>query len=193
MWGALMNLSKGYEVSAYATEWAGETTAEMSEKQLEAFNAMAVGMQGGASGIVNAIKGIVIAEMLKALATSTMPFLAKLVMMMVTVGAVEAVFSKFMKGTKGYAEGGRIGTEGGIVGEKGPEYFAPAKPGTIIPLTGAGAGLRPVEIVIAPSFHVDAVDEYSVKRFIEEKGAPALIEMLRNKRMLDEFQRALGV
>jgi len=194
MTGALMNLSKGYEVSAYATEWAGETTAEMSEKQLEAFNAMAAGMQGGASGVVNAIKGIVIAEMLKALATSTMPFLAKLVMMMVTVGAVEAVFSSFMKSTKGYAKGGRIGTEGGLVGEEGPEYFAPAKPGTIIPLTGAGAGLRPVEVVIAPVINIsNQIDQYAAQRIVRETLLPQLIDALENKIRLHDFQKALGV
>ena len=138
--------------------------------------------------MISYFENIAIAALLKWV-MSTIPFPANLIMAPFAMIAAKKLF----EGLKSFEEGGRIGREGGIVGEKGPEYFAPAKPGTIIPLTGAGAGLRPVEIVIAPSFHVDAVDEYSVKRFIEEKGAPALIEMLRNKRMLDEFQRALGV
>lgn len=34
---------------------------------------------------------------------------------------------------RGYQQGGRMGQEGGFVGENGPEYFVPDRPGVIIP------------------------------------------------------------
>jgi len=107
VWEELMKLG---QVQEEVAEWTGKTSKEMSKKQLDAFTTLAMGIQGGAAGVVGAIKQIMIAEMLKSLAMSGMPFLAKLAMMFVTVGLIEAVFSKFMKATtKGYAEGGRIG------------------------------------------------------------------------------------
>ena len=173
----------------------GEATSEMAEQTKEltkgeemAMGALMAAYQGGIEGMISYFENIAIAALLKWI-FAEIPFPFSLIAAPIAMMAAKKLF----EGLKSFEEGGRIGREGGIVGEKGPEYFAPARPGTIIPLTGPGAGLRPVEVVIAPSFHIEAVDEYSVKRFIEEKGAPALIEMLKNKRLLDDFQKALGV
>jgi len=181
-------LKKLAEKQGEATSEIAEQSKELTKGEQIAMEAMMAAYQGGLEGMISYFENLAVAALLKWI-MSTVPFPANLIMAPVAMIAAKKLF----EGLKSFEEGGEIGREGGIVGEEGPEYFAPARPGTIIPLTGPTAGLRPVEVVIAPSFHIEAVDEYSVKRFIEERGAPALIEMLKNKHLLDEFQKALGV
>jgi len=166
----------------------GEKSKDWAKTEAIAMEALMAAYYGGLEGMISYFENLAIAALLKWIMT-TVPFPANLIM---AAGAMVAA-KKLFEGLKSFEEGGRIGREGGIVGERGPEYFAPARPGTIIPLTGPAAGLRPIEVIIAPTFNTNAVDEYSVKRFIEERGAPALLEMLRNKNLLTEFQKALGV
>ena len=68
------------------------------------------------------------------------------------------------------AKGGRIGIEGGIVGEQGAELFMPGRPGTIIPLH-RGAGMVGAEaFTFSPTVNIytKTLDDYTISRAAEK-------------------------
>lgn len=65
------------------------------------------------------------------------------------------------------AKGGRIGMEGGIVGEKGAELFVPDRPGTIIPLNrGAGTGAFTFSPIV--NIYAKTLDDYAINHAAEK-------------------------
>ncbi len=90
--------------------------------------------------------------------------------------------------------GGRI-EEAGIVGEKGPELFLPERPGMIVPLRerrGPLAAPGGVMLQFSPVFYLSTLDPQTAREVVRRDIAPELLEMLRTKIMLPEFQEALG-
>lgn len=71
-------------------------------------------------------------------------------------------------------KGGRIGREGGIVGERGAELFVPERPGTIIPLHGGtrmGALTVPrseFKITVNQTINAKTLDDYTISRAAEK-------------------------
>lgn len=106
------------------------------------------------------------------------------------IGTGIALITKFFSALPSFAEGGRIGREGGLVGEEGPEIFRPDRPGTIIPLKGMAQGQG---TVFAPviSLNMDAMDSIDVANFMRNTGIPEIIEALKMNIQLREFQDAL--
>lgn len=176
----------------------GKMTEGAMAKQEAALMSVASAYQGGLPGIMGAIKMVTIGEFLKSLATSALPFLAKLAMAGVVVGMISAIFAGFMKAVspKGFATGGRIGKdEPGIIGEEGPELFMPGTAGTIVPLrerAGLGA-LRPIYLTIAPSYQISAIDEIGVDEFMRLRGLPAIVEAIKVGILKPELQDALRI
>lgn len=195
MWGELMKLSKGYEVSAYAADWAGESTKKMQEKQTAALQEWAMALQGGLAGVMNAIKQIVIGEFLKSLATSKLPFLAKLALAAVTVGIVETAFASFMKTTQGRALGGRVKEgEPYTVGERGRELFVPERPGVIIPHRELPSSQSTVSQPISFTIIVpDQLDPYSAQRITRNQIIPQILDALSSNQYVKDFREKLKV
>ncbi len=91
------------------------------------------------------------------------------------------------------AKGGRI-EEAGIVGEKGPELFVPGTPGEIIPLRERATALgRQIILNFYPSFYLTSLDPQTARDVIREVVAPEMVDMLRAKILLPEFQDALRI
>lgn len=66
------------------------------------------------------------------------------------------------------AKGGRIGREGGIVGEKGIELFVPDRPGTIVPLNrGAVAGAGAFSFSPVVNIYPRNLDDRTINRSAE--------------------------
>jgi hypothetical protein len=94
------------------------------------------------------------------------------------------------------ARGGGLGKgEPAIVGEEGPEIFVPETAGRVVPLReGVGMGaLRPIQITIAPSYQISAIDEIGVDEFMRLRGLPAMVEAIKVGIMKPELQDALRV
>jgi len=94
------------------------------------------------------------------------------------------------------AEGGRLERgQLGIVGEEGPELFAPDMSGTVIPMReGAGLGaLRPIYLTIAPSYQISTIDEIGVDEFMRNRGLPAMVEAIKVGIMKPELQDVLRI
>jgi hypothetical protein len=64
-------------------------------------------------------------------------------------------------------KGGRIGREGGIVGEKGAELFVPDRPGTIIPLHGKTA-LGAFSFSPVVNIYAKTLDDYTINHAAEK-------------------------
>jgi hypothetical protein len=133
--------------------------------------------------IVNTAAGIT-----KALSTLNIP-------LAITIGILGGIQAATIAAAPlpSFAEGGDIGTRGGIVGEEGPELFVPRRPGTIIPLKEAarGAGGFVFAPVISPVIQIDAMDSMDIDNFMRNKGIPSIVEALRMNIQLEEFQKAL--
>lgn len=94
----------------------------------------------------------------------------------------------------GLARGGRIGERGGIVGEEGPELFFPDRPGEIVPLRDRMGRLTSrAQVIFSPSFYITSLDPQTTREVVREQIGPEMLEMLKNKLLLKEFQNALGV
>jgi len=67
-------------------------------------------------------------------------------------------------------KGGRIGIEGGLVGEKGAELFVPDRPGTIIPLRGRAEMARAQAFTFSPvvNIYTKTLDDYTINRAAEK-------------------------
>ncbi|KKK85655.1 hypothetical protein LCGC14_2771110, partial [marine sediment metagenome] len=116
----------------------------------------------------------------------------------IAIGTMGAVQTALIAATPlpALAEGGRLEKgQIGIVGEEGPELFAPDTGGTIIPMReGAGlAGLRPIYLTIAPSYQISAIDEIGVDEFMRNRGLPAMVEAIKIGIMKAELQEALRI
>ena len=175
----------------------GKMTEGAMAKQEAALMSVASAYQGGLPGIMSAIKMVTIGEFLKSLATSAMPFLAKLAIAGVVVGMISAIFAGFMKAVspKGFATGGRIGKgEPGIIGERGEELFVPDTAGAIIPLRermpSAVAGAI---ININTELNISAIDGISTRDFMREQGLEAIVEAIKLGIKKPELQDALGI
>ena len=192
LWGELMKLG---DTTEDVTESSGDNMKKMQEDQVAALETWAAALQGGLAGVMSAIKQIVIGEFLKSLATSKLPFLAKLALTAVTVGIVEAAFAGFMKGAQGRALGGSV-KEGDpyTVGERGRELFVPERSGVIVPnrelpLTQPTVS-QPISFtIIVP----DQLDPYSAQRITRNQVIPQILDALRSKQYVTEFREELGV
>jgi len=92
-----------------------------------------------------------------------------------------------------FQRGGRI--EGaGIVGERGPELFLPERPGFIVPAreTRAMLGRPQVLLQFSPTFYLSTLDPQTARDVVRERIGPELLDMLKAKILLPEFQEALG-
>ncbi len=116
----------------------------------------------------------------------------------IAVGIMGAIQTALIAGTPlpALAKGGRLGKgQLGIVGEEGPELFAPDTGGAVIPMReGAGlAGLRPIHLTIAPSYQILAIDEIGVDEFMRNRGLPAMVEAIKLGIMKSELQDVLRI
>lgn len=95
----------------------------------------------------------------------------------------------------GFQRGGRMEEgEPGVVGERGPEIFAPERPGTIIPIRERALGaLGSVNLSFAPVFYLTSLDPQTARDVVREQVGPELLEMFKTKIMLPEFQDALRI
>ncbi|MBA7664610.1 hypothetical protein ES703_72671 [subsurface metagenome] len=92
-----------------------------------------------------------------------------------------------------FQRGGRI-EEAGIVGERGPEIFAPDRPGHIIPIRERPPGALGSQVTLTfnPIFYLSTLDPLTARDVVREQIGPELLEMLKTKILLPEFQEALG-
>ncbi|MCK4792807.1 MAG: hypothetical protein KAV87_54260 [Desulfobacteraceae bacterium] len=92
-----------------------------------------------------------------------------------------------------FQRGGRI-EEAGIVGERGPELFVPGTPGEIFPLRERATPLGP-QIVLSfnPAFYLSSLDPQTARDVVRDQVGPELLEMLKTKILLPEFQDALRI
>ncbi len=116
----------------------------------------------------------------------------------IAVGIMGAIQTALIAGQTlpALAKGGRLGRgQLGIVGEEGPELFAPDMGGTVIPMReGAGlAGLRPIYLTIAPSYQISTIDEVGVRDFMRDRGLPAMVEAIKVGIMKPELQDILRI
>ena len=116
----------------------------------------------------------------------------------IAVGIMGAIQTVLIAGQTlpALAKGGRLGRgQLGIVGEEGPELFAPDMGGTVIPMReGAGlAGLRPIYLTIAPSYEISTIDEIGVDEFMRTRGLPAMVEAIKVGIMKSELQDILRI
>ena len=116
----------------------------------------------------------------------------------IAVGIFGAIQTALIAGQSlpALAKGGRLGKgQLGIVGEEGPELFAPDTGGTVIPMReGAGlAGLRPIYLTIAPSYQISTIDEVGVRDFMRDRGLPAIVEAIKVGIMKPELQDILRI
>jgi len=93
-----------------------------------------------------------------------------------------------------FQTGGRIGAgEVGVVGEKGPELFAPGAAGEIIPLRERARPLGQIMLNFNPAFYLTSLDPQTARDVVREQVGPELLDMLKAKILLPEFQDALRV
>jgi len=93
-----------------------------------------------------------------------------------------------------FQRGGRIGKgEPGIVGERGTEIFVPERPGEIIPIRErAPATIGGVSLTFNPVFYLSTLDPQTARDVVREQIGPELLEMLKTKILLPEFQEVIG-
>jgi len=93
-----------------------------------------------------------------------------------------------------FAAGGRMERgEPGIVGERGPEIFAPSRTGEIIPIRERPPSALGPTISFAPVFYLSTLDPQTARDVVRDQIGPELLEMFKTKIMLHEFQDALKI
>ncbi len=116
----------------------------------------------------------------------------------IAVGIMGAIQTALIAATPlpALARGGGLGKgEPAIVGEEGPELWVPETAGKVVPLReGMGMGaLRPIQITIAPTYQISAIDEIGVDEFMRLRGLPAMVEAIKVGIMKPELQDALRI
>lgn len=162
----------------------GLTAAQL--KQKAAMEAITMAYVAGAAGMIDAIKRVAIAELIKALvADKTIPFFLKLAILIPSVALMNKVFSG-LAGGKSYKEGGYVPEETFAHLHAG-EYVVPKEE------VDRGVVGRSINLTVAPQFNVSAMDAIGVDEFVRNIALPAIVEALRVGIMKPEIQRALGV
>lgn len=111
----------------------------------------------------------------------------------IAIGAGIALINKFFSAIPSFAEGGKIGREGGLVGEEGPEMFVPDRSGTIVPLKEMARGVGGMTFAPNIIMKIDAMDSMGIAEFMRNRGIPEIVEALKMGIQLSELQEALKI
>ncbi len=195
----IVNIEREYEARKKAidgslmTEKSKNDAIEKLDKEFEKRRLKAMRTQAKRTKVVGIMESMIntFVGITAALKTANIP-------LAIAIGTMGAVQTALIAATPlpALAEGGRLGKgQVGIVGEEGPELFAPDTGGTIIPMReGAGlAGLRPIYLTIAPSYQISAIDEIGVDEFMRNRGLPAMVEAIKIGIMKPELQDILRI
>ena len=193
----ITNIEKEFEArkkaidSSLMTEKSKNDAMEKLDKEFDKKRKKAMRAQAARTKAVGVMEGIIHTASAVIEALPNIP-------LSITVGIIGAIQTALIAGQAlpALAKGGRLGRgQIGIVGEEGPELFAPDTGGTIIPMReGAGLGaLRPIFLTIAPSYQISTIDEIGVDEFMRTRGLPAMVEAIKVGIMKPELQDALRI
>ncbi len=164
----------------------GQKIKKTTEQQIDIFESLAGAMQSGITGIMNVLKQWAIGEFLKALSTAKMPFLAKLALLIPTVGLVNAAFNKI----KGFQyEGVAHAPTVAMIAEREPERVI--KESTFQRMRAEGGG--GMSLTVAPVFTISAIDAEGVREFMRTRGLEEIVEAIKAGIQKPELKNALGV
>ncbi len=188
MTGVLEGAQETLKSYAFATKEVSETQQHFTDLAIANFANMEASMAGFVDAMLSTLEQLAIGEIIPKV-MAALPFPINL---LAVGGAILAIKTLF-KGIRGLAGGGDVERgEPVIVGERGPEIFAPGQAGQVIPMREGMLG-KGISLSFNPVFYLSTLDPQTARDVVRDQIGPELLEMFKTKIMLPEFQDALKI